>query len=143
MKIVILSLVVLCTLVIGSVSWETKGSNATRKQTAVTRFDREVVVNGVTLKPGEYLFLHDDAAMNRGEACTYIYQGNAPVADKLVVSFHCTPVERAKATNFTLRSTQTSLGVMEVVEFQFAGDTESHAVPQIHAETHVVPTSVP
>jgi hypothetical protein len=142
MRIVILSLVVLCTLVIGSVSWKTQASNDTRKQTAVTRFDREVVLNGVTLTPGEYLFLHDDAAMNRGEACTYVYKGTAPIPSKLVVSFHCVPIERAKAARFMFRSTETA-GVIEVLEFQFAGDTESHAVPQAHAESHVVPTAVP
>jgi hypothetical protein len=142
MKIVILSVLILCTLIFGSVTWETKAAKETRRQTAVTSFPRAVILNGVTLKPGQYLFVHDDAAMNRGEACTYVYKGVAPVPDKLVVSFHCVPVERAKATSFMLRSSETS-GVIEVLEFQFAGDTESHAVPQAHAESHVVPTSVP
>ena len=143
MKILILSVVVLCTLIIGSVTWGTRAANEISRQTAVTRFDRAVVLNGVTLKPGQYLFVHDDAAMDRGEACTYVYKGMAPVTDNLVVSFHCVPIERAKATHFTLRSGVTSAGVIEVLEFQFAGDTESHAVPQSHAETHVVPTAVP
>ena len=128
MKSVVFFVVVLCALIIGSVSWETKASNKAGKQRAITTFNRAVVLHGVTLK-GEYLFVHDDAAMQRGEDCTYVYEGNAPDPKKLVVSFHCVPVQRAKAKNFILRSVQTSAGVFELQEFQFAGDTEGHAVP--------------
>jgi hypothetical protein len=128
MKSVALFVVVLCALIIGSVSWDTRASNTVRKQSAVTTFDRAVVLHGVTLK-GEYLFLHDDAAMQRGEACTYVYEGNAPIPRKLVVSFHCVPIQRAKAKNFILRSVETSPGVTELLEYQFAGDTEGHMVP--------------
>ena len=128
MKSMAFFLVVLCALIIGSASWETRASNTASKQSAVTNFDRAMVLHGVTLK-GEYLFVHDDAAMQRGEACTYVYQGNAPIPKKLVVSFHCVPVERIKAKNFMIRSVETSPGVIEVQEFQFAGDTEGHAVP--------------
>ena len=127
MKSVAFFIVVLCALIIGSVSWETKASD-TRKQSAVTNFDRAVVLHGVTLK-GEYLFVHDDAAMQRGEACTYVYEGNAPTPEKLVVSFHCVPIQRAKAKAFTVRSVESSPGITELQEFQFAGDTEGHAVP--------------
>ena len=128
MKTVAFFVVVLCALIIGSVSWETRASNTARKQRAITNFNRAVVVHGVTLK-GEYLFVHDDAAMQRGEACTYVYEGHAPAAKKLVVSFHCIPVQRAKAKNFILRSVETSPGITELQEFQFAGDTEGHIVP--------------
>lgn len=128
MKSVAFFLIVLGALIVGSVSWETKASNPARKQSAVINFDRAVVLHGVTLK-GEYLFVHDDAAMQRGEACTYVYEGNAPVAKKLVVSFHCVPVQRTKVGNFTVRSAETAPGFVELKEFQFAGDTEAHAVP--------------
>lgn len=128
MKSIAFFLMVLCALIVGSVSWNTKAASATGKQSAVTHFDRPVVLHGVTLK-GDYLFVHDDAAMKRGEACTYVYEGNAPIRSKLVVSFHCTPVQRTKANHFIIRSVETSPGVTELREFQFAGDTESHAVP--------------
>ena len=128
MKSVAFFVIVICALVIGSVSWETKASNTARKQSAVTNFNRAVVLLGVTLK-GEYLFVHDDAAMQRGEACTYVYEGNAPMPKKLVVSFHCVPVERVKSKHFIVRSVETSPGIAELQEFQFAGDTEGHAVP--------------
>lgn len=128
MKSVVFFLMVLCALIIGSVSWETKASNTARKQSAITHFDRPVVLHGVTLQ-GEYLFVHDDAAMQRGEACTFVYEGNAPIAKKLVVSFHCVPVQRSKVSHFTIRSLETSPGIIELQEFQFAGDLEGHGVP--------------
>lgn len=128
MKSIVFFVVLLCTLIIGSVSWETKASNMARKQSAVTTFERAVVLHGVTLK-GEYLFVHDEAAMNRGEACTYVYKGNAPIARNLVLSFHCVPVQRAKAKHFIVRTIETLPGIIEVQEFQFGGDRESHAVP--------------
>jgi hypothetical protein len=128
MKSVAFFVIVLCALIIGSVSWETKASDPARKQSAVFNFDRPVVLHGVSLK-GEYLFVHDDAAMQRGEACTYVYEGPAPIPRKLVVSFHCVPVTRAKAKHFIVRSIETSPGITELQEFQFAGDTEGHAVP--------------
>ena len=128
MKSVAFFVLVLCALIIGSVSWETKASNTARKQSAVINFDRAVVLHGMTLK-GEYLFVHDDAAMQRGEACSYVYEGNAPIPKKLVISFHCVPVQRMKAKNFIVRSVEISSGLTELQEFQFAGDTEGHAVP--------------
>jgi hypothetical protein len=128
MKRVALFVAVLCALIVGPVSWETNASNTIRKQSAVTTFDRAVVLHGVTLK-GEYLFVHDDAAMQRGEACTFVYEGTAAIPRKLVVSFHCVPVQRAKAKNFITRSIETSPGITELQEYQFSGDTEGHAVP--------------
>lgn len=128
MKILVFSFVLLCTLVFGSVSWESKASNATGKQRATVHFSNPVVLHGVTLK-GDYLFVHDDAAMQRGEACTYVYEGAGEALNRLVISFHCIHVARAKADHFMVRSVKTPAGVTEVREFQFAGDTEAHGVP--------------
>ena len=105
-----------------------KASNADRKQKAVAQFNEPVRLQGVLLK-GEYLFVHDDAAMMRGEACTLVYKGNAEIADNLVTSFHCTPVQREQVYSFSVRTRQTSPGVNEVSEFQFRGETEAHGVP--------------
>ena len=127
--------VVLCALIVGSLSWTSNASSGMRKQRAVTTFEKPVTLQGVVLS-GEYLFVHDDAAMGRGEACTYVYKGKAEIADKLVASFHCMPVERAKADHFTVRSAQTPRGT-ELREFQFAGDKESHAIPTKVLEAHI------
>ena len=129
MKSVLFFFLLLCTLMIGFVSWESKAANRVDKQVGLTRFDRPVVLQGVTLKSGEYLFVHDNLAMERGEACTFVYEGNVPVPNRLVASFHCVPVNRTKANRFTVRTVETSTGVTELLEFQFAGDTEGHAVP--------------
>lgn len=127
MKNLFFILVALGALVLGSLSWDANASSA--KQRAVTRFDKPISVHGVVLTPGQYLFVHDDAAMMRGDACTYIYKGDAQDKNKLVVSFHCIPAERSKAARFTLRSTETVTGITELREYQFEGDTESHLVP--------------
>lgn len=87
------------------------------------------MVHGVVLK-GRYLFVHDDTAMKRGDACTYIYKGEAEVRNSLVVSFHCIHVERAMAKNFILRSRETAPGIVELLEFQFSGETAAHGVPR-------------
>ena len=83
---------------------------------------------GVVLK-GEYLFVHDDAAMARGEACTFVYKGNAPVASKLVVSFHCVPAERTKARHFYRAHSPRFQASRKLTEYQFSGETEAHTVP--------------
>jgi hypothetical protein len=96
---------------------------------------------GMALK-GDYLFVHDDAAMARGEACTYVYKGNAEVPDKLVVSFHCTPVPRTIVAHFTVRTMLISPGQSELSEFQFAGSNEGHLVPENSHTAHVTIASL-
>jgi hypothetical protein len=98
------------------------------KDRAITKFSDPVKLMGVTLK-GEYLFVHDDEALARGEACTFVYKGDAEIPDKLVVSFHCTPVVRAKVASFTIRTFLASPGQYELREFQFGGSDEAHMVP--------------
>lgn len=128
MKPLILVSAVVCTLILGSVAWTSRAATYGHKQRAVTEFFTPVIVQGVTLQ-GKYLFVHDDAAMNRGEACTFIYKGETEDRSKLVASFHCIHVERAMAKKFVVRSRETSPGRVEMIEFQFGGETAAHAVP--------------
>jgi hypothetical protein len=130
MKSLIITLVVLCTIIFGGVSFKSTAATNSQKHKAVAKFDSPVMLQGVVLK-GEYLFVHDDAAMSRGEACTFVYRGQAEVAKRLVASFHCTPVQRAKARHFIVRSVESSLSIVEVREYQFEGETEGHAVPTV------------
>lgn len=136
MKTLVFFSVVLCALIFGSVSWKTAAA-IDEKQSAVTEFAKPVTVQGVVLK-GKYLFVHDNAAMRRGEACSYIYKGTAEVRDNLVTSFHCIHVERAKAKSFIWRTRETVPGLVELMEFQFKGETAAHAVPS-SANFAVVP----
>jgi len=130
MKSFLLFIAFLCAVTLSSSSTlsVTNAANAVKKERAVMKFNQPVKLMGLTLK-GEYLFVHDDAAMARGEACTFVYKGIAEIPDKLVVSFHCTPVPRARVANFTVRTLLTAPGQYEVTEFQFGGSTESHMVP--------------
>ena len=105
----------------------TKASNPVKKQKATVQFNDPVRLAGVTLK-GQYLFVHDDAAMARGEACTFVYKGEAEIASKLVVSFHCTPTQRVKVDSFVVR-TELVAGFNQLREYQFTGETEAHMVP--------------
>jgi hypothetical protein len=107
-----------------------------RKQKGTIQFIDPVILQGVTLK-GEYLFVHDDTAMTRGEACTRVYKGNAEVPSKLVVDFHCVPLERTKSAYFIVRTREVAAGVTEVTEYQFKGDTEAHGVPGAPATGHL------
>ena len=129
--------VVLGTLILGSVSFTGTAANNVHKRRAVTEFDSPVVVQGVVMQ-GKYLFVHDNAAMARGEACSYIYKGESESPNKLVASFHCTHVERSKVNHFVVRTRQTAKGTAELIEFQFGGETAGHGVPAPQ-QTAVVP----
>ena len=127
MKSLLLFVTLLCVVTLSSSVVGSKAANAGKRQKATTQFNQPVSLQGVILK-GEYLFIHDDAAMARGEACTFVYKGDSPVKENLVASFHCIPAERTKVKSFTVRTQQVA-GVEELREFQFSGDTEAHVVP--------------
>ncbi|HEY3025619.1 MAG TPA: hypothetical protein VGJ55_05680 [Pyrinomonadaceae bacterium] len=130
MKTFLLLIALLCAVFLSSNSATsvTGAAKSANKQRAVTTFNQPVQLMGLRLR-GEYLFVHDDEAMMRGQACTHIYKGNSEREDKLVISFHCTPATRGRANSFTVRTVLTATGEYEVTEFQFAGDTEAHRVP--------------
>lgn len=119
----------------------TNAAKAANKETAVTKFDYPVSLMNVPLK-GEYLFVHDDVAMARGEACTLVYKGLNETPENLVISFHCLPIARRKVETFTIRTTQVAPGHYELREFQFAGSQEGHIVPVSQHTAHVTITSV-
>lgn len=130
MKSILLFIAVLCALTLSNSLTPTavRATSMAKKDRAVIKFSQPLVLMGATLQ-GEYLFVHDDAAMARGEACTFVYKGNVEIPNKLVVSFHCTPAVRDKVARFTVRSVQVSPGLSEIREFQFGGMTEAHLVP--------------
>jgi hypothetical protein len=101
-------------------------TDARKTDRATIQFTEPVKLLNVILK-GQYLFVHDEEKMASGQDCTFVYDSSG----KLVVSFHCVPVERAKAKGFRVVSSRvgTSNGPMEMKEFQFEGSTEAHQVP--------------
>lgn len=128
--VLLLALVVVAVLA-GGPATSSKSIDGNKRKGTI-QFNDVVLLQSVPLK-GEYLFVHDDAAMARGEACTRVYKGNAEISSKLVVSFHCVPVERARSTYFVVLTKQVTLGVQEVTAYQFKGDTEAHGVPTLPA----------
>lgn len=101
-------------------------AESTKVERATIEFNQQVKLLNVFLK-GEYVITHDEDKMAKGDDCTYIYD----MKGKLVISFHCTPVERPRAERFrvvTARSIITN-GPAEVKEIQFPGSTEAHLVP--------------
>lgn len=122
--------------IIGLVIWfgfaatpQSKAEGPT-KESAVVEFAQTVKLQGVLLR-GEYVIVHDEERMARGEPCTWIYRSAKGKEGALVASFHCVHVERAKAKNFVVhfQTRNTPYDTPEVLEFQFAGSTASHRVP--------------
>jgi hypothetical protein len=128
MKTLLLFGALICAVVLTTAPSAGTKTFAGHKQKATMTFTKPVVLQGVVLK-GEYLFVHDDAAMTRGEACTRVYKGNVEDPGKLVVAFHCVPLERPKADYFIARTNRVAPDVEELTEYQFKGDTEAHGVP--------------
>lgn len=128
MKTLFLFAALLFAVTLSSVSLASNTTVAGKKHKAVMQFSQPVELMNVILQ-GEYLFVHDDAAMARGEVCTFVYKGTGEVANKLVASFHCTPAERTKVGSFTVRTNQPAPGITVLSEFQFGGETEAHVVP--------------
>jgi len=111
-------------ITIGAFAAHTK-AEAKKTDRVTIEFTQTVKLLNVVLK-GEYLIVHDEALMAKGEDCTYVYDRSG----KLVVSFHCTPVERPKSDRFRAVTRRLDpSGLSEIVEIQFAGSTEAHQVP--------------
>ena len=92
----------------------------------------EPTLVGSTIVQGPVLFTHDDVKMTRGEPCTTVHlfePGKGPFEE--IASFHCVRVPRSAVRKFTLRTRPNSdLGFGCVLtEYQFAGESEGHAVP--------------
>jgi hypothetical protein len=117
------SMLVALMITIGAFAMHTK-AEAKKTERATIEFTQTVKLLNVFLK-GEYLVVHAEALMAKGEACTYVYDRSG----NLVVSFHCTPVERPKSDRFRVVTRRLDpSGLSEVTEIQFAGSTEAHLV---------------
>lgn len=85
---------------------------------------------------GDYVIVHDEGAEAREKPCTTFYRVEAS-GERPVVAFHCVKRTRVRAAQPTLvvrpkASPLTASGLttaVELLEYQFAGDTEAHGVP--------------
>jgi hypothetical protein len=101
--------------------------------TVTTITDKTKLLKSTLL--GKYIFVHDEDRMAKGEPCLYVYEysedqkGQPEIRpEKLVVSFHCQPVQRAKADQIVLTYGMAG-DLLELREIQFPGSTEGHRVP--------------
>lgn len=113
-----------------SQSTSAAGTEGPRREKATVEFNETVSCNGVLLR-GEYVIVHDEERMAKGEACSYIYRSKNGREGELVTSFHCQHADRAMANRFTMRILRRpgAYEVPELQEFQFAGSTAAHRVP--------------
>src|SRR5580765_7143083 len=130
-RFVLISLMMLGALAVSGGLWPSaRGKAAPHRTSAVVEFTQTVRLHDVLLR-GQYLIVHDEELMARGEPCTYIFHGDRADPAKLVISFHCIPVERDKAEGFKVIVSKPAGAMPEVKEFQFAGSTEGHQVPNV------------
>ena len=102
------------------------GVQAATTERAVVEFTQTVKLLDVFLR-GEYVVIHDDSKMAQGEPCLSVYRNGDP--DNLIIAFHCKPVARDKADQFTIRTSRRAwFDLPEVLEIQFAGATTAHQV---------------
>lgn len=105
-----------------------------KEMTVATIPDKTKLLKATLL--GKYIFVHDEDKMAKGEPCLYVYEysedqkGQPEIRpEKLVVSFHCQPIQRAKADQIVLTYGMVSPELFELREIQFPGSTEGHRVP--------------
>ena len=130
-RIIFISFVLFGALAMSGSLWPSgNGAAAPRRESAIVEFAETVKLQGILLR-GEYLIVHDEERMARGEPCTYIYRGKQQDEAKLAAAFHCIHVDRAKAEAFKVTFTRhsTPYEVPEVKEIQFAGSKDGHQVP--------------
>jgi hypothetical protein len=130
MRLRIISGAVLVVAVLAAATVAIQG--APSRQQAVTYLAEPTLI-GSTIVQGPVRFVHDDRRMSRGEPCTSVYlveQGKGRGEE--IASFHCIPRERKSVGKFTVRTRpnlELGFGCI-LTEYQFAGDTEGHGVPE-------------
>ena len=110
----------------------TSGDGTAPSRQSATVYLTEPTLIGSIIVEGPVLFTHDNAKMTRGEPCTTVYllePTKGPTEE--VASFHCIPTARQVVHKFTITTRpNAALGFGCVLtEFQFAGDSEGHGVP--------------
>jgi hypothetical protein len=101
------------------------------RQWAIVHFTDPVLVTDQILM-GSYLIVHDDARMERGEACTSFYRFDpAKGPQQEVLAFHCTPSMKKVVDKLTLTQTDPNpaIRIARLTEYQFGGDCEAHGIP--------------
>jgi len=101
------------------------------KQWSVVTFNETIRVAGRFVY-GPVLIVHDNQKMAKGEPCTTFYRFDpARGPREELLSFHCRPVQRDVAAVHTLvLADAPEGGCRRLIEYQIAGDSEAHGVPE-------------
>jgi hypothetical protein len=126
-KVLVGTLFLVGVLVTGSVA---SGDGAPSRQSAIVYLTEPTLIGSIIVQ-GPVLFTHDEAKMARGEPCTTVYLSETRGPAEEIASFHCIPTLRKAVRKFTVTTRPNeALGFGCVLtEFQFAGDSEGHGVP--------------
>ena len=95
-------------------------------------FKRPTMV-GRSVMQGRFVIEHDNDRMARGEPCTHIYAYDDYAKGKRnpYATFHCTHLERDRATSNLVVLESMADGWQRLTEFQFAGESASHGYPTV------------
>jgi len=121
-----------------SVASTTRGDASSARQSAIVWLKEPTLIVS-TVVQGPVLFVHDAEKMARGEPCTTVSLWEPGKGkNEVVASFHCVPTNRKPTSQFTVRTQpNVDLGFGCILtEYQFAGDSEGHAVPSPARLTH-------
>lgn len=100
------------------------------RQWSIVNFPDPVQVKGELIM-GPVLIIHDDVKMAKGEPCTTFYRfDKVKGPQEPLVSFHCRPAQRSVVGTTTLTVVSNDPGCRKLVEYQIAGDSEGHGVPE-------------
>ena len=130
-RIIIGALLVVGVLGAGTFASRGGSSMSGPRQWAIVNFPDPVSVQG-HLVMGPVLIVHDEEKMARGEPCSTFYRFDPSRGPRdEIVSFHCTPVQRpiASSTTFVVNNGPDT-SCKRLVEYQLAGESEAHAIPE-------------
>ena len=130
-RIIVGALIVVGLLGVGTFASRGGAEVSGSRQWTLVNFIDPVSVLG-NLVMGPVMIVHDEEKMASGEACTTFYRFDPSRGPREeIVSFHCTPIQRAVASSTTLTVAKGhDAGCKKLVEYQIAGDSEAHAIPE-------------
>jgi hypothetical protein len=129
MKLTLLFLVVGMLVFSGNRISANQNAEEAGVESAVVEFTDKTKL-GDEILLGQYFFEHDDKRMARGEPCMYVYGYEQGKPGKLVVSFHCKPVERSAVRDVVITVAMTKQAdLFELKEIQFKNSKKGHLIP--------------
>ena len=103
------------------------------QQQATFDLSRDHQVDGVVLKAGKYLLVHQSHdAEHVGDACMFFYQPPRSAERNSVAKLHCRVSSGAEVKGFTRRALPLPDGTLQLKSVQFAGSREVHELMAVN-----------